>query len=654
MDIFIGLSLLGYCLVIKRYTRWPIEAMPFFIVSLAIVLLYIFAYLNFLKTGSLLFIGIGECLLLAAPLYLFQEKNKLLSQYFTPGLVFYMIFLVVIAKFNYQFKVTNNDEINRWAPHIQFMHFYDRFWMVTDNLWDKDYPPAGALLSYLFLRLGEFNEGRFYLVQSFLMSTPFVILYKNFRWKDLGVALLIAYLVLNLFIGALNVKPFLLMDLPAGLFFGGILGSYFILSRQKQVIVYLLIPMCAFALFKPMLNPFIMLIGMIILLDQYFLMKQSNKKIISILPWLVLMIIPLLFYQTWDYYYHHIGGVPTRWGLEKLISEIQHFSNYQFDPVQLHIIILQFLKEIPYQFVLSILIATLIIYAMTINQTNKKRLLLSQTLLLIGFITYLSLLLLLFLFEFNPGMAMEMNSFSRFVSIYQVGWTFLMIAQALCFIEQPLLAAILCLPKKCRHLITLFFNHELINQAKFFSSAKKAILLGRYLLVFIMLNAFYNHTMTYKRQLRGRLSFNKNAEYLRTEIKKVTDPLKDLIGNDAKVDLVWGGFTTGVYVEYILTYDLFPRLTNATFSTDGNLGVDKTFETFAKQGDYMFIGYIEPGFWKRYGHYFKNRKPFKILSICANENFTDINGRDCVMTSLPVYLYKVQHEHGRVSFLNMA
>ncbi|MCP4473247.1 MAG: hypothetical protein GY821_01470 [Gammaproteobacteria bacterium] len=47
-----GLSLLGYCTILARYSRFKIETTPFFVVSAIISLLYIAAMLNVLQVAT--------------------------------------------------------------------------------------------------------------------------------------------------------------------------------------------------------------------------------------------------------------------------------------------------------------------------------------------------------------------------------------------------------------------------------------------------------------------------------------------------------------------------------------------------------------------------------------------------------------------------
>ena len=95
IDILLSLSFFGFCLSLRRFARWPIEATPFFVISAIIIVFYFSAYSGVLREASILVTAMGGLLFLLSPFYIPKDRKHFLTDYLTPGFVIFIISLIV-------------------------------------------------------------------------------------------------------------------------------------------------------------------------------------------------------------------------------------------------------------------------------------------------------------------------------------------------------------------------------------------------------------------------------------------------------------------------------------------------------------------------------------------------------------------------------
>ena len=392
IDIITSLTLLGYCLAIRRFLRWPIEAAPFFIISCTIVLFYVFAYANILHTGSLIFILLGGLCLITAPFYLPHNKAELLGKYFTPGTAILIFSILIFGTIAHLQLITGWDDLARWFPNAKLTYLHAGFLHLTDSTQDFNYPPGSALFYYLFFRLGGFSEGRLHFAHVFLLLTPWGILLRQFNWSTVRTAVsftLFLITLLLLFKVDLGPGASITVDSATGLFFGGILISYYLLSDIQFRWLYLATPAMALILFKPMLLPFIAIISAVILCDQYYQTKQKHLKLPLLRLLMSVTILPFLISVSWQYHLKQLH-IATSYSVTQLRSLV-------FNAItsgKLHIlntIIINNQKS----FITPLLVCAIILllisrtYQCITNQSTKNRLLIAHCILFCGFLAYL-------------------------------------------------------------------------------------------------------------------------------------------------------------------------------------------------------------------------------------------------------------------------
>src|SRR3989338_9472276 len=122
----------------------------------------------------------------------------------------------------------------------------------------------------------------------------------------------------------------------------------------------------------------------------------------------------MLMAMSWHHYLHTIQVQPE-WKLHLLFShftETQRMITAHYFHALLPAII----------FIVLILTTTGFIYARYQSSLQKRTLIVTQTTMLLGFIAYMSGILLLYLFSFSPYEAIHHLSMYRYLRIYEIAW----------------------------------------------------------------------------------------------------------------------------------------------------------------------------------------------------------------------------------------
>lgn len=639
MGIIIStLSFLGYCLMLRRLTRWPIEATPFFVVSMIIICFYLSAYLNILQTTSLGVIGIGIVSLIAAPFVLPKQKQLLYTDYFTPGFIIFCCSITIFGLAAYHVANFNDaDDLFWWMPHAKFLYTHHGFLQLNDIAIYKDYPPAGSLLYYYFLRLAKFSEGGLFYGHIFLIFSPLVILLNKFRWPNwynaVLASLIVIALMIYLFEVPLGAEATTLMNKPLATFFGGIIASYYLMSNERGLWFYLTITAMALILFRPILYPFIGIIGFVILSDQFLIRKQYHQNLLPILKYLSIIIAPILLFKTWDYHIT-INQFAPEWGLVRLFSDIYH-GTFELELSKFAFVISSFLHASikALYFSIAMFICAGIIIWRTPDSFLKKRIGVMHCLLFCGFVLYLTLLLMFYLFQMPTVMAMILSSYSRFMYTYALGWFIVLLANL----------SILNLPSLS------FFSSRLITSFKY---------LGIFCLAVYI---YHSNLKIYKNNcnlITAQMGFFYNSKAYAEATKPIIEKLNTV--NPDKIGFIhldeYSNTTRTFPNERIdFAYALLPitptfiqplLLSNATLAEE------------LKKLDYLILfNNNSNALWHDYDLNFTTSKqtPISSLSFCTKSTMDRHHIIHCTASDQKyVYLYKIHIQNGKLTLENLA
>lgn len=646
-NILTSLSLLGYCFFLRRFTRLPIEAAPFFIISSLIVVLYVFAYAGILQIGALSVLYLGGIMFLFAPIYLPKNKHLLTAEYFTPGLVVYLCAMIIFGIMALYIATTvAGDDIGRWMPHARWLYINKGFLHADDMVSNPDYPPGGALFYYYFSQLNGFHEQTLFFAQLFLLLSPLVILLKYFRWRYWALACLMFTLILNIYIHKLRIsigsEATTLMDNPTGSFFGGILASYFLLNNQRKLWIYLLPPVMAMVLFKPMVYSFTLLITAIIITDQFILRKANKQNIWPTLIYLLIAISPAAVMFTWQHHLRQIN-LGNTWDFSKLIGSIIHHTSPLTD-AEYH----KVLTEYGYYFkatkifALHTMMYVLAICLCTRDKIFKYRILATNILLLLGYFVYSYMLLVFYLYQMGALVATTLNSYQRFMFVYNTGWIVVLIAQASIVFIEPLLKIF---ENKPLTNIALNLYHHVLKPIFFYVENN----LSKVIYATLIIMAFsYGKTAINEVKINKQYAVQKKGWlYINHAVDNIAIAVKSVTGNSSRIGII------GSSLIPIFSYKLIPA---AAIGLYGDLGTPENFASLTKGYDYLLLTNTDLSFWKHYGQYFSilNRKPFADLLMCNNKVSNPFVPWDCKHHHASIYLYKVEIKDGKLSFENMA
>lgn len=120
-----------------------------------------------------------------------RRKELFLRRWCTPGALVLVGMVLYIAWMQAGRLAIGNDEFSHWAYTVKIMANHDQLsvWHSSEAGFGE-YPPALALLEYLFVRLTpDFTEGYLYRAMMLFQVSLLVPVLSRFGWKQLGGAL---------------------------------------------------------------------------------------------------------------------------------------------------------------------------------------------------------------------------------------------------------------------------------------------------------------------------------------------------------------------------------------------------------------------------------------------------------------------------------
>ena len=96
-SVLVCLCLLSLCFATRRFVGLSVECTPVVVLSSAITILYFFSYFSLLSLGvyALLFSGFIASIVMTG--FFLRSDKCLLSSYFTPGFVFWLLLVLFCA-----------------------------------------------------------------------------------------------------------------------------------------------------------------------------------------------------------------------------------------------------------------------------------------------------------------------------------------------------------------------------------------------------------------------------------------------------------------------------------------------------------------------------------------------------------------------------
>lgn len=622
------LSILGYCLTVTRFSSRKIETTPFFVISTIILLLYFFAYGDYLSIATDIILMSGGILFLFSPFLLYTQRHVFFQKYATPAMLISLGFIVLFLLLAYHVRFSAWDEFTHWGPHSKLVFNHNGFLTAQDVVIHKSYPLGGALFQYFFFRLPGFSEGTAYAAQCLLLMAPLSILIQHFDWSSWKKAF-IAFGLTLFFLLLLKVKigpiDSLYMDSAVGVYFGMSIVA-FLSSERKMAEVLFLIPMIAtLMLFKQKLLPFVILIAVIIFSIQW--MRCKKLTMTSVFAVCTLPITALLISQSWHHYLKQIDA-SVEWKLPLTLSKLKMAFLAPAGSTAHSIIIHYCHALLPVLFFLSlmVLLNVLAFYlyrkkaSALLSQPNtcasgrldRQMLIVVNILLFLGLTAYVFGLLLLYLFSFSAYEGLIHASMDRYLRIYFIGWT----------------------------LVTLYFLYDAIRFYRWPAKIENGAIIT---IVAAMIYFIYAKNASYERY--------QNMMRLRNAVATIANAVKQKTSNNAKIFTVWQN-SAGLE-RAILLYELTPRITNMGCTSFGKkyLPADvwtcsitpAQFKKRIAKYQYLLLAYTDKNFWKKYQSVLPDQntiKPLVAYTLCQGTGFNTVGVAGCKMQVHHAYLLR--------------
>ncbi len=630
MDLIVCLCLIGYCLTLTRFSKWPIEFAPFFVISTIITLLYCFAYWHFLKAGADGILMLGGFLFLLSPIFIAQEKDQLWKKYFTPGFIISLGFLALFLSLSYQVHFAGWDEFTHWGPHSKLVFFNNGFLTKNDVVIHKSYPLGGALFQYLFFRLSGYSEGTAYVAQCLLIMASLSILIHQYRWESWKNAF-IAYTITLTLLLLLRVKmgpvDSLYMDSDVGIYFGMMIAAYFTSQKNISTILYLIPMVAAMTLFKQKLFPLILMATVVMFID---IIIFNRKNIFPKIGALILLPMTACFVtHSWHQYLKSIG-TQVEWKLNMSFAKL-HEAFFASAGSVSHHIIFNYLHALILPTAIFVAVIVCLNWTAYLGYQKKKKkmtLIVINIVFLCGFIAYLFGLLLMYLFSFTVYEGLHHASMQRYLHIYYLGWS----------------------------IVVLYFLFD-AKRHLFSARAENNFIIGVIIGIFGFFVMYFIHQCHFSHHQYALWKLRQPIIKIANAVKKVTKPTD-------KIFTIWQD-SRGAE-RAMLLYELTPRKPNLTSSSFGkpyskndvwtnNLSPKKLLREIGGY-NYLLLGYSDKNFWTHYQSIMPNRhtlKPVATYTICMDKKFSSLGDAGCVIKQHHAYLFKIININGKIHLVNV-
>ena len=264
------------------------EVLPIVVIGIILVI-YILGLFNNLALGVNIVELITTISLIHIIMQIKNKKQKIIRNIITPGIVIYLMYIMINIILNKGRILEKYDSFNHWALITKNMYLYNGYGMMEKSIVNfNEYPPFTAIFQYLFLKIkGEYAEDTIIIAQNILYFSMIMPLFRNIDWqgKIKNLNLLIPTVI---FIPMIFYKDFyteILVDGFIGILFA--LGLYTIYKKENdQRYRYIMIGSysIALALIK---NTGIVFASIILIVETISLLKEKDKLrgilIISIL-----------------------------------------------------------------------------------------------------------------------------------------------------------------------------------------------------------------------------------------------------------------------------------------------------------------------------------------------------------------------------------
>ena len=466
------------------------------------------------------------------------------------------------------------DDFSHWLLTVKNMVLFNELSNNSKStIIFKTYPPATAIIQYFYNFVGGIGFRSFNLEYNSQLITNYfvmILLLSMINMTPLSKkSKIILYPVLFLILAIFNQEIYVSLFVDVIL---SIMGAYLIIlyeymKKQKINKKFEFIDMVLATLFLSLVKStgtaIIVFCLIYIIIDLILTKKYKfNLKII-----ITILISLLIAKKSWGYYLSKTK-VDIMWETGKITlgNVLKIFDGkgqqYQYETINnfFKAILKQRIGIFSYTVFFIIMIGLLIYLYIRKNDNERLKLLIYNILIII---IYPISLLLMYIFIFSPTEAINLASFSRYLSTIVI---FLILLNGLILIKDKII-----------------LRHEKITT--------------KVITICIIILVFTNSTM--KTFTIKKLKQIKKAKRYRNEIRKI--PKEISINPNNKVYFISDMSKDGGYYHWIFKYEATPLKTQPFYYNDD----ENLFETL-KNYDYLYLKDFDENFSKKYSIMFKN------------------------------------------------
>lgn len=424
------LAVLGYGLLLKRSSKWPLESSLLFVCASMLCLLYFSGLLGCLHLAAQVMLGIGVLLFLTG--ILSRLKSGTLAPCLSPGVLFFLLSVLgfwFFTRSNYYANLSEWDDFSHWGRISKIIAGNHRLIIPADAVWLQDYPPGMALFDYLFFQFSGFSERIAMFSRGVFVFAAFSQLFsvipgKFNKYSFAGISLFLYSLIFFLKSGLHTVSA----DLIVSVVFGSAIFGY-LADRQNGRLAALI-----------RLVPLVMLLPLIKLIGGLFAFIIIGVVICDILAesisvrektqWLfaaILLITLCLFtHLSWSSHVKRLGASKT-FNAEISVHEIVKALDPASATDRQKTTIGNFTRRVFFPY-LDSEYGTCYKWALCLAflwllwfMSKDHRKFIPLAVLFAGFCAYLVVLLVLYMFSFGDYEGVRLAEFKRYVNTYSLG-----------------------------------------------------------------------------------------------------------------------------------------------------------------------------------------------------------------------------------------
>ncbi len=421
-------SIIGVALLVARLAKFPF-ALSFLYSHIFITLIcFVGGLFQLMEVTAevLRFFGVGLFFILSVPLAFSGElKTPRFSVVFL--LCFISLFYVQTLSPSYA-SFHSVDDYHHWGQMGRFMTWNDRFLISTDHIGLKDYPPGLPLIQYFYTNftgyqanLSLFSQGAFNLS---LLAFPLVLIDQRFKKFNLSFFSLVSLLCLSLSFMFGHGFHTLQADLSLGLLFGTSLLLYFSSTQKNWRRILVAMPLLLMLpLVKQIGLVFFCIALAIIFAEMLFIRGGFDKRAAAALVFIFSAGLGLE--TAWRNYLQDVGISRNFEAKFSFLEALKAFNPVYASEHQTSVLsaFLKyfFLETHKSTYWLLLVFLTLVATYLLSDSTNRRALSIRALASGVGFVMYLTLLALLYMFSFSEWEAVRLASIARYTNTYLLG-----------------------------------------------------------------------------------------------------------------------------------------------------------------------------------------------------------------------------------------